>query len=237
MNETVQSQNDTTNSTEPKSSNDKCVVTGIYGLRNKTNGKWYVGQSFDVLYRWDHYRKLNCKNQPKLYKALKKYGYDNFENVLFETCEPVEWILDYREMYWIRHLDTIANGYNLREGGSHGRHSEESKQKCRLASLGHKHTEETKNKLREIRKRQVITDVHRKNLSIAHTGKKVSEKTRQKLRLIAIDQHRRNGPVKLSEDGRRRCSEAAKRRWELHRTKLSNPTNILGQITVVESVQ
>ena len=236
MTEIEPNQNDTTSETEPKFSNGKCAVTGIYGLRNKTNGKWYVGQSFDVMYRWDHYRKLNCKNQPKLYKALKKYGYDNFEKVLFETCEPVEWILDYREMYWIRHLNSIANGYNLREGGSHGRHSEESKQKCRIASLGHKHTEETKNKLREIRKRQVITDEHRKNLSIALTGKKVSEETRQKLRLVAMEQHQKNGPVKLSEDGRRRCSEAAKRRWELRRAKLSNPPNILGQIAVVESV-
>ena len=118
MNETAQSQSDTTNETEPKFSNDKCVVTGIYGLRNKINGKWYVGQSVDIYKRWKSYRILKCKSQPKLYRTLKKYGYDTFEKVVIEECDSVEWILDYREMYWIRHLNSVKNGYNVSHGGS-----------------------------------------------------------------------------------------------------------------------
>lgn len=118
MNETAPSPNDTTNAIEPKSSNDKCVVTGIYGLRNKTNGKWYVGQSLDICKRWKSYRALKCKSQPKIYAALKKYGYESFEKVVIEECESVDWVLDYREMYWIRRFNSVANGYNVSHGGS-----------------------------------------------------------------------------------------------------------------------
>lgn len=102
-------------------------LVGIYGLRNKINGKWYVGQSIDIIDRWKDYRKLKCKCQRKLYNALKKYGYGGFEKVVIERCDPIEWILDYREMYWIRHLNSVETGYNLTHGGSRGRLSSETK--------------------------------------------------------------------------------------------------------------
>lgn len=50
--------------------------------------------------------------------------------------------------------------------------SEEHKRKIKLANVGKKQSEETKAKIREKRKHQVITEETRKKISIAHTGSK-----------------------------------------------------------------
>lgn len=200
MNETVQSQNDTTNSTEPKSSNGKCVVIGIYGLRNKKTGKWYVGQSVDIYGRWDKaYRRRQCKNQRKIYNALKKYGYDAFEKVVIEECDNVDWIMDYREMYWIKSYNSIERGYNIKNGGTPSirctttgwKHSPETiarlkelrrnrpgvprstetRQKIRMALIGLKRSDETKLKNRNANLGKTLTDGHRGKISAALKGR------------------------------------------------------------------
>lgn len=245
MNETVQSQNDTTNETEPKFSNDKCIVTGIYGLRNKINGKWYVGQSLNVKKRWRKYRRYDCKSQRKLLGAMKKYGIDSFDMVLLEECDGVSWILDYREMYWIRHYDSIENGYNIREGGSHGKMSLESRKRMSVAGKGKKKPSRSADYLEHMR--------------MAQMGKKQSEETKRK-RSLAM-KGRKMPP--RSEEHRRRISEAAKERYKdkskhplvghrytdddkmkmreallkYNREKSPNPSNMLGQIAVVEGVE
>ena len=124
-------QNATTSETEKKSLNAKCC--GIYGLRNKTNGKWYVGQSKRSIHsRWVEYKNVHRnKGQVKLYKALRKYGYDGFEKIILEECLPEQAILDAREDYWIRFYDSVENGYNCRYGGSNGTMSDEVKRKHR----------------------------------------------------------------------------------------------------------
>lgn len=210
MNETVQSQNDTTSETKPTSSNDKCVVTGIYGLRNKTNGKWYVGQSVDIIDRWKGYKGLKCKNQRKLQYALKKYGYESFEKTVIEECDNVDWILDYREMYWIRRLDSVKSGYNLTYGGRGGERSAEARQKlrdkmrttetrenCRRAALNRSaearkrardavQTQEHREKQRRlsIGRRMPLDAIERSRL--AKIGKPRSEETKMKLRLAQL---------------------------------------------------
>lgn len=64
---------DITKSTSKKSEKKTCC--GIYGLKNKINNKWYVGQSaVSIEGRWGEYKRLQCHNQPKLLNALIKYG-------------------------------------------------------------------------------------------------------------------------------------------------------------------
>jgi excinuclease UvrABC nuclease subunit len=64
---------DTPMNTEKRRSTDIIIKSGIYGLRNKITGKWYIGKSIDVEYRWSNYKRLNCKktNQtlPRSYKV------------------------------------------------------------------------------------------------------------------------------------------------------------------------
>ncbi len=126
-----QSQEDTTKETEKKCSNAKC--SGIYGLRNKVNNKWYVGQSaVSIENRWNEYHRPNrCKGQTKLYNALRKYGIDNFEKIVLEECLPSQHILDSREDYWIRYYNSVEDGYNCRYGGANGRMSKEAIQKIK----------------------------------------------------------------------------------------------------------
>ena len=149
MNSPTNAQNDTTNETEKPLSRNVCC--GIYGLKNKTNGKWYVGQSVDINERWKTYRRYGCKRQIKLYAALIKYGYENFEEVLLETCQQLYWILDYREMYWIQKHQSLANGYNLTKGGG--------------GSWGRVLSDETKNKIRQSKVGQVLSEEHKKILT------------------------------------------------------------------------
>lgn len=109
-----------TNAIEKKLSHGKCV--GIYGLRNKLNNRWYIGQSWNIYKRWGDYRKLRCDGQVKLYNALLKYGYDGFERTIIEICQPhvSQDILDKKEIAWIKYYKGVTEGYNLSEGGSGG---------------------------------------------------------------------------------------------------------------------
>lgn len=137
----VQSQEDITNSTEKKSSNDKCC--GIYGLKNKINNKWYVGQSINLPRRINEYKLLQCRGQPKIYSALKKYGFDGFDVVILEHCDRDK--LNDRETHWILHHDSMGNGYNLSTGGSGGRIvSNETREKQRRVMTGRKLSKEHK---------------------------------------------------------------------------------------------
>lgn len=128
MNNQEQNQKDTTKETEKKCLSDKCGDIGIYGLKNKITGKWYVGQSItSIKNRWNEYRRINCYNQPKLINALRKYGYDAFDKVLLEECVADQSILNEREDYWIKYYDSVENGYNCRYGGANGKFSKEAK--------------------------------------------------------------------------------------------------------------
>ena len=51
-------------------------VIGIYKITSPSN-KIYIGQGIDIYIRWNEYKRLKCKRQPKLYASLKKHGVDN----------------------------------------------------------------------------------------------------------------------------------------------------------------
>lgn len=49
------------------------------------------------------------------YKALRKYGVENFTFQIIELCRQDE--LNEREIYWIKYYDSFNNGYNQTIGG------------------------------------------------------------------------------------------------------------------------
>jgi len=53
-------------------------------------------------------------------------------------------VADYWEKYFIGRYDSIETGYNLRDGGSRGKHSQETKEKISIANTGKIRTKETK---------------------------------------------------------------------------------------------
>ena len=85
----------------------------IYEIKNKINNKVYIGQYS----RNDFESYWGSGNLIKA--AIQKYGIENFEKSILETCSTKE-ELDEKEKYWIQIKDSIKTGYNLTEGGTGG---------------------------------------------------------------------------------------------------------------------
>lgn len=90
-------------------------ICGIYKIENKVNGKVYIGQSVNIPTRWRHH--CAVAHNPSaagydypLYKAIRKYGLENFDFSVLEYCELNE--LDEKEKFCIQKYDAINNGYN-----------------------------------------------------------------------------------------------------------------------------
>lgn len=137
------------------------MTTGIYGIHNIINDKWYVGQAQNIARR-NTIEKCNLKNTGTLHRhrdnthfssAWKKYGENSFEWVILEECAINE--LDEREIFWIKQKDSFNNGYNLTSGGKslrNRKHTEEEKKKIGDANRGKIRTLETRQKLSKAHK-------------------------------------------------------------------------------------
>lgn len=97
----------------------------IYGIRNLTNGKLYVGKTHCVYRRCAQYvydyanRHIGHLND-YLFAAMRKVGINNFEMFVLEFCESEA--LSERELVWIINFNTTDRncGYNLRLDSSSG---------------------------------------------------------------------------------------------------------------------
>lgn len=131
----------------------------VYWHKNKINGKLYIGITSNIKNRWtgsgSHY--FDC---PKFGKAIKKYGWDNFEHViLFDNLTKEDACLIEIKLikeYKSNHRDF---GYNIKLGGE-------------LGMLGIKHSEETRAKRSKALTGITRTEIWKKRISDANTGKK-----------------------------------------------------------------
>ena len=89
-------------------------MIGIYKITNKINGKFYIGQSNDIMRRFGEH-KTQKHNRILVDQAIQKYGINNFIFEIIEECSLDE--LNEKESYWIKKLDAIKNGCNLSKGG------------------------------------------------------------------------------------------------------------------------
>lgn len=90
----------------------------IYIIKNKINNKVYIGQtmqSVEERYK-QHLKSCRCKQHYKIYRAMNKYGVDNFYYEILER-DVKEEDIDEREIYWIEYYDSFKNGYNSTTGG------------------------------------------------------------------------------------------------------------------------
>ena len=79
------------------------------------NGKLYVGITKDIKARW-RASGYYYKNQPKIWRAICKYGWDNIEHIVAKDGMTREEAED-AERKMIAVLGTIENGYNTAMGG------------------------------------------------------------------------------------------------------------------------
>jgi group I intron endonuclease len=108
-------------------------MIGIYKIISPS-GKIYIGQSTNIEQRKDHYKRLNCKNQTKLYNSLKKYGWESHSFDIIEKCTEDK-LLE-RESYWkIYHKVLETPSLCCRMDGKGGYDSNETKLKKSQSSL------------------------------------------------------------------------------------------------------
>src|ERR1700689_4043923 len=127
----------------------------VYLITNKVNGKKYVGQhsgnNLQKYWNITANRALaNPGNRRVLYRAVRKYGIENFEIKPLVIVDN-KWEMDLYETGMIRALDLMNpdKGYNLTLGGEGTpgyRPSEETLQKLSDSHKGIFQSEETKQK-------------------------------------------------------------------------------------------
>jgi group I intron endonuclease len=105
----------------PKLKKKKFYPYSIYVIRNKINGKVYVGKTTR---KWpkernsEHIRLAKKGVKTKLYDAMRSYGIENFEFEVIAQCIQDEKILAETEMLLIKQYDSFGpNGYNMTPGG------------------------------------------------------------------------------------------------------------------------
>lgn len=95
----------------------------IYVATNKINGKKYVGKTYNFEKRKrEHLYDIN--DDIPFHRALKKYGFENFEWKIIDRAETEKEIIE-KEIVWIKELNTCihatnSNGYNITIGGEGG---------------------------------------------------------------------------------------------------------------------
>ena len=206
----VQSQEDITNSTEKKSSNDKCCgiskKSGIYKIINKINQHYYVGRSNNFQSRWQAHRnklRKGLHDNEHLQNAWNKYGPAAFEFIVVEYVDGDISNQQLAEVRYIRKFiedrrDGIFNCCNKSDSaGGGGTLTEAGRLRMKQKATGKKPTDEVRRKLSEMAKARVardklnktgiFSDEHRKlvsqiNLNNTHAlGKSHTEETKQKI--------------------------------------------------------
>lgn len=93
---------------------------GIYRIRNKVNGKLYIGRTKSFKRRFQQYiydfnnQRIDHINQ-YLLNSMSFHGFENFAFEIVEICELS--VQQDRELYYIEYYDTTnkEKGYNLRK--------------------------------------------------------------------------------------------------------------------------
>jgi len=137
--------------------------SGIYLIRNKVNGKAYVGQTKQRFIKrfFHHVWKLRkgTHDNKWLQSAFNKYGEDSFEFVVKEIIVGDSEFYNDEEIRIIKEYRSKGICYNLSDGGdgAHGvKPSQEQIRKLaeinKALNTGKKASEETKRKMSETRK-------------------------------------------------------------------------------------
>ena len=153
----------------------------IYLHKNKINGKCYVGQTCQKPEaRWGT-NGNGYKQQTYFYRAIEKYGWNNFEHIILEENISEDKV-DERESFWAGYYHALApEGYTLRVGSqNHYEGSEELWQIWSKASKEKWQNEEYRKKISKKRKEEWL-DPNIRNICLKNldrTGKNWKTRSR-----------------------------------------------------------
>lgn len=143
------------------------MMYGIIYRAYLKDGRSYVGQTVRSLRERINVHKSVAKNiNTHFANAMKKYGVDAFKWEVLQKC-PDQKSLDAAERQWIKHYDSVKSGFNLKSGGSYGKHSAATKEKIRQSKLGEKNPQYGKPSWNSGKK---LSKEHCDNLSKSHMG-------------------------------------------------------------------
>lgn len=187
---------------------------GIYCIRNKVNGKVYVGQAQYVarrVYEHKYHLERNSDKSTALQRAVNKYGLGNFEFCVLEMCSLD--VINDREIFWIGEMKSNDkhHGYNLSTGGESGlrgyKFPAEFGAKVSASKLAQNITlsDETKEKISQASKGKPKPEGMGAKLSAAisgenhwNWGKTTSEESKQKMRESHSGTNNHNSGKKLA---------------------------------------
>ncbi len=197
--------------------NKKYPIIGIYKITSPS-GKIYIGQSINIQNtRYRRYELIHCKQQPKIYNSLIKYGFEAHDFDIIQECPINE--LNQWETHWkIYYLSQVQGNWqqvlfcDLYDKGM-GPRSEETKRKIGLANKGRKFPGRASNQSIETRnKRSKSTKGKSKppefgiNHSLKMKGVKKSEEHKDKIskakkgQIYNIDKNKINGHKNKPKD-------------------------------------
>lgn len=167
--------------------------SGIYQIKNLTNNKIYIGSAVNIqrrIYEHQLYLKKGLHHNQHLQRSVNKYGIDNFEASILLLAPKNQLLAEETNKIYELKSNLLHTGYNM--------------ENCGATWLGRTHTPETKEKLRQARKKQVIPP---------EVYKKIAEKNRGR-------------KLNLSPEARKKISERSKNmdrsifKTESHRNKM-----------------
>ena len=155
----------------------------VYSHINKINGKVYIGITKQKPERRFGNNGCNYKKCPLFYRAIQKYGWDNFEhNILYKGLSKEEAVYKEQELIEKYNSNNVNYGYNLTKGGD-GLNgyiaSEETRQKMSIVNSG---------------KNNYFYDKHFCGIQNPYYGKKHSDKTKNLISQHHADVSGKNNP-------------------------------------------
>jgi group I intron endonuclease len=151
-------------------------VYTIYAIQNKIDGKAYIGKTVrPIKERWKHHKYDHYRKDYPLYRAMRKYGIQNFRLTILWSGECAHDELLRREIAYISLFGTRnpESGYNLHVGGAGQQRcnpSLETRERNRISNLGKKRSVESRGRMSKSKMGVKLSSETRAAMSRARKG-------------------------------------------------------------------
>lgn len=201
------------------------------------NGKVYIGITRRKLEeRWEAGK--GYKSNSFFYKAILKYGWANIKHEVIKSGLTKE-EAEIAEIYYISLYNSTdpQKGYNLRNGGATASFSEQTREKQRAShigkklpedqkkkisaamkgrkvssgTLGHKHSDETKKKMSEVKRGIILSQETREKISRNKKGQNSGAKNHKAVKIENV-----------TTGERFECIAAASKRYNITHSNISS---------------